>query len=210
MEILCGYVGKDHIFAAPGNSWVFIDWSDHLDRTAAMHGVFIYCLKYALQLAEKAGAAREMAQYRETIAAMTAAARANFWDGGRRVYVSGPGRQVSLASQAWMALAGVGSDDDAAAALRTASRMADAVKPGAPYLYHYVVDAMMHCGMKQEALSLLQSYWGGMVQAGADTFWEVYDPANPKLSPYGNLLVDSYCHAWSCTPAYFLRSGKLI
>lgn len=65
---------------------------------------------------------------------------------------------------------------------------------------------MMHCAMRREALSLIESYWGGMVAAGADTFWEVYDPANPRLSPYGNVLVNSYCHAWSCTPAYLLRS----
>jgi hypothetical protein len=210
MEILSGYVGKDRIFAAPPNTWVFIDWSGRLERTAAMHGVFIYCLRYAQQLAEKAGARSEAAQYKEAIAAMTEAARSAFWDGKQQVFVSGKRRQVSLASQAWMALSGVASSEEAVAALRTASGMPDAVKPGAPYLYHYVVDAMMHCGMRQEALSLIERYWGGMVQAGADTFWEVYDPANPKLSPYGNVLVDSYCHAWSCTPAYFLRSGKLI
>ena len=210
MEILAGYAGSDRIFAAPPHSWVFIDWSDGLDRTAAMHGVFIYGLNYARQLAEKAGAGREAARYQDMIATMTEAARAKFRDARQRVFVSGPRRQVSLASQAWMALSGIASREEAQTALRTASAMPDAVKPGAPYLYHYVVDAMMQCGMKAEALALIESYWGGMVKAGADTFWEVYDPANPRLSPYGNLLVDSYCHAWSCTPAYFLRSGRLV
>ena len=28
-------------------------------------------------------------------------------------------------------------------------------------------------------------------------------------SPYGSPVVNSYCHAWSCTPAWFLRSGIL-
>ena len=48
-----------------------------------------------------------------------------------------------------------------------------------------------------------------MVKAGADTFWEVYDPSNADLSPYGSVLVNSYCHAWSCTPAYLLRTLNL-
>jgi len=48
-----------------------------------------------------------------------------------------------------------------------------------------------------------------MVKAGADTFWEVYDPSNADLSPYGSTLVNSYCYAWSCTPAYLLRSLDL-
>ena len=33
------------------------------------------------------------------------------------------------------------------------------------------------------------------------------NPANPDESPYGSPIVNSYCHAWSCTPAYFLRGG---
>lgn len=44
-----------------------------------------------------------------------------------------------------------------------------------------------------------------MVGAGADTFWELYNPDNPEESPYGGTIVNSYCHAWSCAPAYFLR-----
>ena len=44
-----------------------------------------------------------------------------------------------------------------------------------------------------------------MVKKGADTFWEVYDPNNDKLSPYGFYPMNSYCHAWSCTPVYFIN-----
>jgi hypothetical protein len=44
-----------------------------------------------------------------------------------------------------------------------------------------------------------------MVEAGADTFWEVSDPSNALLSPYDNVLINSYCHAWSCTPTYLVR-----
>ena len=39
----------------------------------------------------------------------------------------------------------------------------------------------------------------------ADTFWELYNPENPAESPYGSSIVNSYCHAWSCTPTYLLR-----
>ena len=44
-----------------------------------------------------------------------------------------------------------------------------------------------------------------MAELGADTFWELYNPKNPDESPYGGTIVNSYCHAWSCAPAYFLR-----
>lgn len=209
MEILCGYVESNGIFVAPPKTWVFIDWSERLDRTAAMQGVLIYSLRYATELADKVGATDHVSEYRQQIQRLTDAARSAFWDSTRHVFVSGPARQVSLASQAWLVLSGVASKAEAADALRNAYKDPDVIKPGAPYLYHYVADAMLHCGLNRDALSLIEFYWGGMVKAGADTFWEVYDPSNPLLSPYGDVLVNSYCHAWSCTPSYLLRRSGL-
>jgi alpha-L-rhamnosidase len=210
MEILSQYVDKNGVFSAPAGSWVFIDWKDGLDRTAAMHGVFVYSLRQAQALAQAVGADREAAEYGKRIAELTAVARAQFLDSTRGVFTSGPQKQVSWATQAWMALAEIASPTEGAAALRAAQNLPDAVRPGGPYLYHYFVAAMLKCGLKTEARELVQSYWGGMVNAGADTFWEVYDPKNPMLSPYGDPMVNSYCHAWSCTPAYLLRSGGLL
>ena len=74
-----------------------------------------------------------------------------------------------------------------------------------PYMYHNYVDALLAVGEKEKALEVLCAYWGGMLDQGADTFWELYNPRNPNESPYGGTIVNSYCHAWSCAPAYFLR-----
>lgn len=74
-----------------------------------------------------------------------------------------------------------------------------------PYMYHYYVEALLHCGMKDEAVNVIRNYLGGMVNEGADTFWELYNPANPDESPYGSVMLNSFCHAWSCTPSYLLR-----
>jgi hypothetical protein len=63
--------------------------------------------------------------------------------------------------------------------------------------------------MKDEALSLLRQYRGGLVQAGADTFWELYDPSDPLLSPDPSVLVNSYRPAGSCPAACFPRGRKL-
>ena len=45
-----------------------------------------------------------------------------------------------------------------------------------------------------------------MVDMGADTYYEVYVPGNTDFSPYGDRKVNSLCHAWSSTPAYFIRN----
>jgi alpha-L-rhamnosidase len=169
----------------------------------------LYSLRHALELALKASAP-ETVEFEGLIRRMTAGGHRAFFDAAQGVFVSGPKRQVSWATQAWMVLSGVASPAEGASALKAVRALDGAVRPGAPYLYHYVADAMIQCGLKSEALELIRWYWGGMVAAGADTFWEVYDPKNPSLSPYGNVLTNSYCHAWSCTPAYLLRKGELV
>lgn len=212
LELVGQSVNADGLFVDPHNMWIFIDWNDRLDRTAAMHGVLLYCYRQALDLAKLVGADRDAASYPQQIARMTKAAQSNFFDPAQRLFVSGPDHQVSWATQAWLVLAGVPPKEQGAAAITNAMKSPNAIRPVTPYLYHHVVDAMVACGMKKEALALIQSYWGGMLTAGADTFWEVYDPADALLSPYGTVHINSYCHAWSCTPSYFLRStllGKL-
>jgi alpha-L-rhamnosidase len=52
---------------------------------------------------------------------------------------------------------------------------------------------------------LIQNYWGAMVDAGADTFWEAYDPEDSRFSPYGDVHINNFCHAWSCSLAYLFR-----
>jgi hypothetical protein len=86
------------------------------------------------------------------------------------------------------------------------------VKPRSPYLYHYYLEALYRCGEYDKVRAVIEEYWGGMVRKGADTFWEVYDPGDEFLTPYKkdkyDCVINSYCHAWSCTPVYFLRKMK--
>ena len=90
-------------------------------------------------------------------------------------------------------------------ALRAALSHPEVVMPGTPYGTHYLVEAMLLCGMNEEAKAYVEDYWGGMVKKGADTFWEAYDPQDDFLSPYHFAPLNSYCHAWSCTPIYFIH-----
>ena len=63
--------------------------------------------------------------------------------------------------------------------------------------------------MKDAALEAIDGYWGQMIDDGADCYFELYDPQNKYVSPYGSRIINSYCHAWSGTPAYFIRKYGL-
>jgi hypothetical protein len=209
LDILGKDVDARGIYVDPGNMWIFIDWSEPLHKHAAIQAVLIYAYRATLALAKRIGRESEVADYPARIRKMVAAARGKYWDPSRRVFVSGPDKQVSWASQAWMAIAGVSSRRESADAMRNALADSAAIRPVTPYLYHYVIEGLLAGGLQKEARSMLEKYWGGMIEAGADTFWEVYDPAQPLRSPYGDIHINSFCHAWSCTPAYLLRAGLL-
>ena len=125
------------------------------------------------------------------------------------MFISGADRQISWASQVWAVLAGIVEGEEAAACLDAVAACPDAVKMVTPYMMHHYVEALCRTGRKEQARQVIRDYWGAMIDQGADTYWELFNPADPDESPYGSPVVNSYCHAWSCTPAWFLRSGIL-
>ena len=57
----------------------------------------------------------------------------------------------------------------------------------------------------------MREYWGGMLEEGATSFWEAYDPAWPKENPHASLQADrkrgyyvSLAHGWSSGPALWM------
>ena len=195
----------DYTAAKKNGWWLFVDWNKILDRQASIQGIIIYSMIQTYGLAKLLGKEKELQDLPGIIKRMSEAARNNFYDKEKGLFFSGPGKQFSFATQAWMTLSEVASKQEARTALKAIANMADAVRPGTPYLYHYYIDALLACGLQQQAKEAIINYWGGMVKKGADTFWEVYDPGNDFLSPYQFYPLNSYCHAWSCTPVYFIR-----
>ena len=185
--------------------WYFIDWNDRLDKQVALHGTVVYSLSKTWEIARLLGRENEVPGIPEMISRMKKFARQNYLDKRTMLFLSGDERQVSIASQVWMILSQTVSKKEGKQLLQRIATAEKAVRPVSPYLYHYLVEAMIACEMYREARAILRDYWGGMIEKGADTFWEVYDPENDFVSPYGSHIMNSYCHAWSCTPVYFLR-----
>ena len=76
-----------------------------------------------------------------------------------------------------------------------------------PYFNFFALDMLCRIGKFQEVWDTLHSYWGGMLDRGAVTFWEEFDPTVPESEQYdmyGDKFGKSLCHAWSASPIYFL------
>jgi alpha-L-rhamnosidase len=73
-----------------------------------------------------------------------------------------------------------------------------------PYYNYYVIAAMAKMGHRAEALDWIRQYWGGMIDEGATSFWEGYDPSWYKQDFHASLQADgttgyqaSLAHGWS-------------
>lgn len=207
MEDALTYVSEEGIFEQSRRPyvWLFFDWRNGLDVNTPMQAATIFALNQTYELAKMLGKEKEVTEWPKIALQMKKAARKELLDKKRGIFLSGPYKQVSCMSQMWMILADVMTAKEGQHALRTVLNSEETVMPGTPYATHYLIEAMIHCGMKQEAREYLEGYWGGMVKKGADTFWEAYDPKDDFISPYGFFPVNSYCHAWSCTPVYFIH-----
>ncbi|CAO3666939.1 unnamed protein product [Umbelopsis vinacea] len=187
------------VFEPKEDIWYFIDWHTDLDRLASMQGVFVVAFKAAKKLAALLDICVD---YKDEIDRLSQGCL-SFYDKDRGLFLSS--EQVSWASQAWMGLAKVLPQEDHVRAIQHAMKDPKAIKANTPYSYHYVLEALHRNGAKDECLELAKHYFGGMVERGADTYWEAYDESDSTFSPYDDHHNNSFCHAWSCTVGWFLR-----
>ncbi len=183
--------------------WCFLDWNLSLNKQAGAQAVYIYSEKCLISLLKKLNL--NYSFYQKDVNIKSKAALEHFFDKEKGLFVSGKDKQISYASNVWCVLAGLLSSEENQLVLKRLEENEEAVKPVSPYLMHYYLEALCVSSLEDEAKDIMRSYWGKMIELGADTFFELFNPKNPDESPYGGKAVNSYCHAWSCTPSYFLR-----
>ncbi len=204
LELFGAAVDGDGMLRAPKDWWLFIDHDAQLERETAALGVYIFALRRTAKLADALNQPHpELSRRADELSARL---RQRAYDPALGLFrADGPTRQISYATQAWMLMAEV---PDAAVSQQVWDAMwkNPAVhRPHTPYLWSTVLEAGWKLHRYDAVREFISEYWGGMARRGADTFWEVYVPDNPLFSSYGDCLMNSACHAWSCIPGYFLR-----
>ncbi len=187
----------------------FIDWCPGLSGLTALQGVYLYTLEKFIELLKKLGD-NDFIKYEDLLTRVCNASRKHLFNEEKGIFVNKlDGEQISVHSQVWMILGGVIGGKTAVKALEKTIDNKCAKQPFTPYMWHYVIEAMLKLGLKEKAVNLINEYWGGMIELSADTFYEAFVPSNPDFSPYGDRMINSLCHAWSCTPSYFIRKYNL-
>lgn len=207
MRIAIDTRDENGIATLPEDGWPgFIDWAAGLEHITAVHGVFLYGLSRVIPLARALGKDALADQWQGVLDRSTAAAEKHLYNPQKGAFINTYDKnQYSVQSQVWAVLGGMIGGEAGKKCLLDSLAAPDSIKPVTPYMHHYLVEAMLSLGLRDEALAHIKDYWGAMVREGADTFWEVFVKGNPEISPYNDPLMHSFCHAWSCSPSYFIR-----
>ena len=197
------YVDDSGILEACDSWKLFVDWSKEIDKKVSGQAILIYALKQLVQLAS-IQSDPDLKFYQQKISALSANSVSKLFDQHKGLFVSNG--QLNIASQVWMVLAHVLPDEENKKLMDKSITTFFPIKGIAtPYMYHHIAQALLESDHITEAVQLIKDYWGKMIELGADTFWEAFEPDNLNFSPYGSLIINSYCHAWSCTPTYLIR-----
>ncbi len=179
----------------------FIDWCPDLDKSTAILGVYIYTLKQLKTLSEKLSKNCDFID--GEISCAKKALFCNF-DAEKGLF-RGKSGQISWHSQIWAILSGELSEKEAEAVLGNIKKENTPYTMRTPYMMHYYIEALHLIGKDKDALSFIKEYWGQILDAGFDCCPEVFNPENEFESPYRAPEINSACHAWSCTPAYWIK-----
>lgn len=188
------------------DGWLFIDWCEGLEKRTSFQGVLLYTLDKMTELCCSTEREEHGVYWAQKLNEFRVAARTHLYNEEKKLFVNlHDNHQASVHAQVWMVLGGVLTGEEAKDLMKRTIGNQELVQVVSPYMHHYVVEALIKADLKEEAMQYIKTYWGCMVELGADTYWEVFVPGDFSVSPYGDTVMNSSCHAWSCSAAYFIR-----
>ena len=213
LEFCIGRTNAEGLMEGFPQDWVFVDWAD-IDNTGEVCvEQMLYCiaLRCGARLAEKTGALSDKTRW-ETLAQQVCAKLEKFWDEERGAYVHSfkDGRRqdkVTRYAAIFAILYDLCGEERKETIVKTMLLNDSVQKLKTPYMRFYELAALCKAGRQDIALEEIRSYWGGMLDEGATTFWEQYNPDDKgaeKYAMYGRKYGKSLCHAWGASPLYLL------
>ena len=199
----------------PGD-WVFVDWADFpMSKRGALSFeqiLFYKSLRAMARSARLAGIGRDVDNYDFLADKIKGQLVPLFFDDKREAFVHNieDGRRsddVNKFANMFAILSDCIRDDMKQTLLRSVM-LNKAIPPTTtPYMRFYEMDALCTMNEHSRVLEEMRAYWGGMLGAGATTFWEKYNPEDEgrgHLTMYGRPYGKSLCHAWGAAPVYLL------
>lgn len=234
MEFCEGQLDEQGFIVGRKNDWIFIDWAD-IDKEGALCAeqmLFAECYKTMSRVSRYLG--KEMLkcptgeeaghtsgfeltdyitlgiEYEEKYEMLKKNINSFYWNSHKGAYVDSfaSGRNhVTRHANIFAILFDIADKQQKEQIIQNVLCNDEIPQITTPYFKFYEMDALCKMGHLEEVLTRIREYWGGMIEKGAVTFWEEYDPDVPEeeqYDMYGDRFGKSLCHAWSASPIYLL------
>lgn len=210
MDYCRGREDENGFIISKYGDWIFIDWSD-IDKTGALCAeqmLYIAANRAMSRISEISGA--DGSAYGEKAAALTERVNNFFWNGEKGAYidsfVSGK-NNVTRHANIFAIMYDIAEEAQIKPIVKNVLYNDSITKITTPYFEGYELDVMGKIGDTDYIYDMITSYWKGMLDLGATTVWEEYNPSlsgAAHYAMYGDKYQKSLCHAWGASPIYLL------
>ena len=211
-ELLIDQTDDNGFLYGRDGDWLFIDWAD-FDRTgplAAEQMLLAKTYDVMSEVEDELGNSAKSVEYKRLYDSLMNAINKYYWNEALEAYIdsfeSGENHVTRHANIFAIFFDLV--DDDRKKLLIENVLLNEAIpKITTPYFKFFEQDALCKTGFLDVVLREIHAYWGGMLDLGADTFWEEYDPSkelSKQYEMYGDPFGKSMCHAWAASPIYLI------
>ena len=215
MDYVLGRRNKDGLLEGLPGDWIFIDWAAGLSKKGEVSFeqlLFARSLETMALCAAIAGDEAGKVQYQKLAADLKAKLFSIYWDPARHALVHSrvngqPTSNVTRYANMFAIFFDYFNEQQKQEVKQHVLLNDSIQKITTPYMRFYELEALCAMGEQDYVLQEMKSYWGGMLQLGATSFWEEYNPAKKGVehyAMYGRAFGKSLCHAWGASPIYLL------
>jgi hypothetical protein len=194
---------------------VFIDWAEGLSKKGEVSFeqlLFARSLEAMAISAKIAGDAAGAEKYQQLASELKSKLFSIYWNEGKQALVHSrvngvPTDHVTRYANMFAIFFGWLNDAQKQGVKQNVLLNNNVPKITTPYMRFYELEALAAIGEQAYVLKEMKDYWGGMLNLGATSFWEEYNPTKKgveHLAMYGRPFGKSLCHAWGASPIYLM------
>lgn len=216
MDYVLGRTNANGMVEGMTGDWVFVDWADgYLDKKGELafeQVLFCKSLETMALCAELVDCTEDKTKYSALAEELRAKLVPAFWDEEQLALVHN--RVEGQKSEAVTRYANMFAtffnylDKSKQETIKqSVLQNPNVLGITTPYMRFYELEALCALGEQRSVLQEMKAYWGGMLNEGATSFWEKYNPeesGTEHLAMYGRPYGKSLCHAWGASPIYLL------
>ncbi len=201
---------------SPQGEWVFIDWSPALTKDSEVYAFLQILLFGALRSAAGVCAlldrTKEASRFEEEAAALARQIRRVFWSEEKGGFAhsllngTSDGR-IFRQTNVMAVMMGLADGRERESILRKVLLDPGIPAVTTPYMRFYEFSALCELGETAKVMREMKAYFKGMLDLGATSFWEYFDPGeqgSEHFAMYGRKYGKSLCHAWGAAPVWLL------